>query len=239
MRGIGTIVNVLAVLVGGGIGMLLKNGLKQRYQEILDQALGVTVIFIGAAGAMKGMLVISGNTLETAGTMRLIASMVLGALIGEWINIERWMERFGEWLKRTVKGKNEPRFVEGFVTASLVICVGAMAIVGAIQDGLLGDPSLLYAKAILDGVIVLVFASAYGKGALFSAIPVGILQGSVTVCAGFLEPLLNDAVISDLSFVGSVLIFCVGINLCFGKRFRVGNMLPALLIAGLIRLFPL
>ena len=91
MRGIGTIVNVLAVLVGGGIGMLLKNGLKQRYQEILDQALGVTVIFIGAAGAMKGMLVISGNTLETAGTMRLIASMVLGALIGEWINIERWM----------------------------------------------------------------------------------------------------------------------------------------------------
>ena len=207
--------------------------LKQRYQEILNQALGLTVIFIGVSGAMKGMLEVTGNGLETRGTMELIAAMVTGALIGEWINIEHWMERFGEWLKRTVKGKNEPRFVEGFVTASLVICVGAMAIVGAIQDGLSHDPSLLYAKAILDAVIVLAFASTYGKGVLFSAIPVGILQGGVTIGAQFLAPLLSDRVIGELSFVGSVLIFCVGINLCFGKRFRVGNMLPALVTAGI------
>lgn len=233
MRGIGTIVNVIAVLAGASAGMFLKGGLKQRYQEILNQALGLTVIFIGVSGAMKGMLEVTGNGLETRGTMELIAAMVTGALIGEWINIEHWMERFGEWLKRTVKGKNEPRFVEGFVTASLVICVGAMAIVGAIQDGLSHDPSLLYAKAILDAVIVLAFASTYGKGVLFSAIPVGILQGGVTIGAQFLAPLLSDRVIGELSFVGSVLIFCVGINLCFGKRFRVGNMLPALVTAGI------
>jgi len=159
---------------------------------------------------------------------------VSGALIGEWINIEYWMERFGEWLKVTVKAKNDPRFVEGFVTSSLVICVGAMAIVGAIQDALAGDPSLLFAKSILDAVIIMVFASTYGKGAIFSAIPVGILQGGVTLFAGIIEPLLSAQVIDTLSFVGSVLIFCVGVNLCFGKKFKVANMLPALITAGIL-----
>ena len=233
MRGIGTIVNILAVIIGGLIGLVIKGGLKQRYQDILNQTLGLTTMFIGVSGAMKGMLSVNGGILETKGTMLLIASMVTGALIGEWINIEYWMERFGEGLKATVKAKNDPKFVEGFVTTSLVICVGAMAIVGAIQDGLLGDPSLLIAKSILDCVIVIVFASTYGKGTIFSAIPIAILQGGVTIFAGFLEPLLSDMVIDSLSFVGSVLIFCVGVNLCFGKRFKVGNMLPALVTAGI------
>lgn len=233
MRGIGTIANVIAVIIGGTVGLIIKGGLKQRYQDMLNQTLGLTTIFIGIAGAMEGMLSVNGAALETKGTMLLIASMVTGALIGEWIDIEHWMERFGEWLKVTVKAKNDPRFVEGFVTTSLVICVGAMAIVGAIQDGLVGDPSLLFAKAILDCVIVVVFASSYGKGAIFSAIPIAVLQGGVTIFAGLLEPLLSDMVIASLSFVGSVLIFCVGVNLCFGKRFRVGNMLPALITAGI------
>lgn len=229
-RGIGTVANVACVIIGGLIGLVLKNGLKKRYQEILDQALGLAVMFIGAAGALSGMLQVnSDGVLETRGTMLLIGALVTGALIGEWINIEYWMERFGEFLKKTLHSENDTRFVDGFVSTSLIICVGAMAIVGSIQDGLTGDPSMLFAKAVLDGVIVVVSASTYGKGAIFSFIPIAILQGSVTLCAGFLSPILSDEAIANMSYVGSVLIFCVGINIVFGKRFRVGNLLPALL----------
>ena len=120
------------------------------------------------------------------------------------------------------------QFVQGFVTASLVVCIGAMAIVGSIQDGLSGDPSTLYTKSILDFLIVMIFASTYGKGAIFSALPVGVLQGTVTLCAGLLSPVFSQPVIDNLSFLGSMLIFCVGVNLCFGTKFKVANMLPAL-----------
>lgn len=237
MKGIGTIANVAAVLLGGGAGLLLKGGLKERYQQIIMQALGLCTLFIGLSGVLQAMLQINGDSLEASGSMLLIASLVIGSILGEWIDIEKWMERFGEWLRAKFGGKGDSQFVDGFVSASLVICIGAMAIVGALEDGLRGDPSMLIAKAVLDGVIVLVFASTYGKGALFSAIPVGLWQGCITLFAGFLEPLLTEAAISDLSFVGNVLIFCVGINLAFGKRFRVGNMLPALILAPLFGRF--
>ncbi len=237
-RGIGTVVNVLAVIAGGLAGLIFKNGMKKRFQEILDQALGLTTIFIGASGALCGMLKIGeGGNLETTGTMLLIGSMVSGALIGEWIDIERRMEQFGVFLKRKVHSENDPKFVDGFVSTSLVICIGAMAIVGAIQDGLVGDPSMLYAKAILDGFIVLVFASSYGKGAIFSCLPIALWQGSLTLCARLLAPFLSEYLISQLSFVGSALIFCVGVNLCFGKHFRVGNLLPSLLTAAVFAQF--
>jgi uncharacterized membrane protein YqgA involved in biofilm formation len=233
MRGTGTIVNVIAVLIGGFAGMFLKKGLKERYQEILMQALGLATIFIGVSGALKGMFVIensaNGTTLSTTGTMLMIFSLVLGSILGEWIDLESKMEGFGEWLKVKFGGQNDSQFVEGFLAASLTICIGAMAIVGAIQDGMTGDASMLYAKAVLDGVIVAVFASAYGKGAIFSAIPVGIWQGLITIFAGALEPFFTQQIISDLSFVGNMLIFCVGVNLAFGKKFRVGNMLPSLI----------
>lgn len=229
MRGLGTVINVAAVVVGGGLGIFLKGGLKERYQQILMQALGVCTIFIGLSGALKGMCRVENGVLETSGTMLLIASMVLGALAGEWMQIEKGMDHFGEWLRGKVGGKNDSQFVEGFVSASLVICVGAMAIVGALEDGIRGDYSMLAAKAVLDAVIVMVFASSYGKGAVFSALPVGLWQGCITIFAGFLEPVLTQQIISDLSFIGNVLIFCVGVNLAFGKKFRVGNMLPALL----------
>ncbi len=234
MRGLGTIVNVAAVLAGGLAGLLLKNGLKQRFQDILMKALGLSTIFLGIAGAMTGLMEISGGRLATAGTATLIASLVLGSLVGEWINIDRGLEHFGTWLRRKAKSENDAGFLEGFVNASLVICVGAMAIVGPIQDGLTGDASMLYAKSALDAVIVMIFASTCGKGALFSAIPLGILQGGVTLLAGLVAPLLGEAVIAGVSFVGAALIFCVGVNLCFGNRFKVANMLPALVVAGAI-----
>jgi hypothetical protein len=229
MRGTGTIVNVLAVLLGGTLGLFLKKGLEERYQQILMQALGLATIFIGVSGTLQRMFQITDNSLESGGTMLIIFSLVLGSILGEWIDLEDKMEIFGEWLKNKCGGKNDSQFVEGFVAASLTICIGAMAIVGALQDGMTGDASMLYAKAVLDGVILVVFASAYGKGAIFSALPVGIWQGGITLFAKALEPFFTDQIISDLSLVGNMLIFCVGVNLAFGKKFRVANMLPALI----------
>lgn len=230
MIGLGTIVNTLAVIIGSAIGMLIKGGLKQRYQETLMQALGLATMFIGISGAMSGMLKIINNGIETTGSMILIASLVFGALVGEFLNIELRLEQLGNWLKSKVRVKNDSHFVEGFVTAALVICVGAMAIVGSLQDGLQGDSSTLFAKAILDFTIVMVFASTLGIGVMFSAIPLFVYQGSMTVFAAFLKPFLTETVILNLSFVGSVLIFAVGLNLCIGKKIKVGNLLPAMII---------
>lgn len=228
--GIGTIVNTLAVIIGSMIGIMIKGGLKQRYQEIIMQALGLATLFIGASGAMSGMLKVIDNGLETQGSMLLIGSLVFGALVGEFLNIELRLEQIGEWLKSKVHIKNDTHFVEGFVTSALVICVGAMAIVGALQDGLQGDPSTLFAKSILDFIIVMVFASTLGIGVTFSALPLFVYQGSITLFATFLKPFLTQGVITNLSFIGSVLIFAVGINLCFDKKIKVANLLPAMII---------
>lgn len=230
MIGLGTIINTLAVVVGGLIGMCLKNGLKKNLQDILMQACGVATIFIGASGTLAKMFVMQEGQISTQGTMLLIFSLVLGGLLGEVINIEGKMDTLGEKIKKAVKAEKDKLFVEGFVNVSLIICVGAMAIVGSIQDGISGDYSLLATKAILDLVIVIVFASTYGMGAIFSAVPIFLYQGGITLMAAIGGSFLSDMIISDLSFVGNALIFCVGVNIAFGKKFRVGNMLPALLI---------
>ena len=226
MIGLGTIANTLAVIIGSGIGLMIKSGLKPRYQETIMQALGLSTLFIGVSGAMSGMLKIIDNGIETQGSMLLIGSLVFGALLGEFLNIELRLEQAGEWLKKKVHIKNDNTFVEGFVTATLVICVGAMAVVGALQDGLQGDVSTLFAKSVLDFVIVMVFASTLGVGVTFSALPLLIYQGSITLFASFLSPI----VIANLSFIGSVLIFAVGINLCFNKKIKIANLLPAMII---------
>ena len=230
MIGLGTIINTLAVIVGGLIGMCLKNGLKKNLQDILMQACGVATIFIGASGTLAKMFVIENDIISTQGTMLLIFSLVLGGLVGEAINIEEKMDFLGEKIKKAVKAEKDNLFVEGFVNVSLIICVGAMAIVGSIQDGISGDYSLLTTKAVLDLVIVVVFASTYGLGAVFSAVPIFLYQGGITLIAAVGGSFLSEAIISDLSFIGNALIFCVGVNIAFGKKFRVGNMLPALIV---------
>ena len=230
MIGLGTIINTAGVIAGGLIGLGLKNGIKKNMQDIMMQACGVATIFIGGAGALSKMLVFQDGKLETQGTMLLIFSLVLGSLLGEWINIEQKMDLLGERIKKAVKAENDNLFVEGFVNVSLIICVGAMAIVGAVQDGISGDYSMLVAKAILDLIIVVVFAATYGIGAVFSAVPIFVYQGAITLAAAFLGSFVSEAMINDLSFIGSALIFCVGVNIGFGKKFRVGNMLPALIV---------
>ncbi|HBT64688.1 MAG TPA: DUF554 domain-containing protein [Ruminococcaceae bacterium] len=236
MIGLGTIVNVTAVLVGSLIGLIIKGGLKQRFQDIILQSVGLATIFIGAAGTIQCMFLITETGIKVSGTIMMPLSLVIGAIIGEAIDIEKRMDQFGSWLKRNVKSNQDSKFIEGFVTASLVVCIGAMAVVGSIQDGINADPSILYAKSILDFVIVIIFSSTFGKGVMFSAIPLGIYQGTLTLLARFIAPVLNDYIVNNLSFVGSILIFTIGINLTFGKRIKVGNMLPSLLVVILFSL---
>jgi len=236
MIGLGTIVNVLAILGGGTIGLFLRGGMNPRYQEAIVRIMGLSTIFIGAAGALEHMLFVDGGNLTglpIKETLLMILSMALGTFVGEVLDFDGKLETFGAWLKEKATRGDDSRFIEGFVTASLTVCIGAMAIVGSIQDGLSGDPATLFTKSILDFNILIIYASTYGKGALFSAIPVAILQGGVTVCAGLLSPFFTPPVIANLSFLGNMMIFCVGCNLAFQAKFRVANMLPALIFGAL------
>ncbi|MDD5945940.1 MAG: DUF554 domain-containing protein [Clostridia bacterium] len=230
MIGIGAIINTIAVLAGGAIGILLRKGLKDNIQKALMSGCGLATIFIGTAGTLKGMLTVNNGVIETSGSMLLIFSLTLGGLIGELINVEKRMDTLGEKLKKLFRAEGDSRFVDGFVNTSLIICVGAMAIVGSIQDGLSGDASMLTAKAVLDFVIVIVLASTYGPGAMCSAIPILVYEGALTLAAYFAGNFISEALIANLSYVGSALIFCVGVNVAFGNKFKVGNMLPSLLI---------
>ena len=233
---IGTIINTAGILAGGICGHLFGRVLKERHQETLTMACGVSTLFLGIAGAMQYML--HSDSLPGGGGMLVVACLALGGLIGEIIDIERGFERFGEWLKQKTGNAKEAGFVNGFVTASLTVCIGAMAIVGAIQDGLTGDWSTLGAKAILDLIIVMVMTCSLGKGCVFSAIPVFLWEGLVTLLAGALKPVMTDLAMSYLSLVGSVLIFCVGLNLVWGKRIRVANLLPAVVLAVVAAFLP-
>lgn len=231
MIGMGTLINAACVLLGGALGFLFGKALKQRYQDIMVAGCGLSTIFIGASGALKYMLVIADGALATSGEMMLVISMCLGALIGEVLNIEHHIERFGEWLRLRSHSERDPRFIEGFTSASFTLCIGAMAIIGPMNDALYHDYTLLVTKGILDAIIVMALTSSLGKGAVFSVIPLVLWQGLMTLLATLIGPLMTEAELANLSLVGSVLIFCVGINLVFGKKVKVANFLPALVIA--------
>ena len=174
MVGLGTGINVAAIIAGGVAGLTFGRRITKRCQETLLKAVGAAVLFIGIGGALQQMLHIENGTIVSAGTMMMIFSLALGALLGEWIDIDRRMERFGQWLRHRSGNESDTRFVDGFVLASLTVCIGAMAVVGSIEDGLHGDYSILAAKAVLDLIIVMTMTAALGKGCIFSAIPVGI-----------------------------------------------------------------
>ena len=231
MIGFGTILNVGGILLGGVAGMLFGKGLPKRFQETLMRAVALCVLFLGVGGCLQEMLAIVDGGLESGGTMMMIGSFAIGAILGELLDLEGKMERFGEWLKRKTKSDGDATFVDGFVTASLTVCIGAMAVVGAIQDGIRGDYSLLLVKAILDLIIVMILTASMGKGCIFSAIPVGLFQGAVTLLARQLEPLMTEPALSNLSLTGSMLIFCVGVNSIWGKKFKVANLLPTIFVA--------
>lgn len=163
--------------------------------------------------------------------MLVALSLALGTVLGELVGLEAWFARLGKWRRDKTGSSGDPRFIDAFVTASLTVCIGAMSIVGAIQDGVSRDYSTLAVKAVLDCVIIAVMTASLGKGCIFSAIPVFVLEGAVTLLARLLAPALTELAVSYLSLIGSILIFCVGVNLVWGKLLRVANMLPAILFA--------
>lgn len=231
MAGLGTLINVGGILAGGIAGRLLGKCFSGRIQTTLNYACGISVLFIGIAGAVEGMLNIGPEGLGSGRSMLVVLSLVIGALVGEIINLEHLFERFGEWLKNRTGNARDKKFVEDFVNASLTVCIGAMAVVGSIQDGIYGDYSVLATKAVLDLIIILVMTCSAGAGCVFSAVPVAVFEGVMTALASLLKPVMTEAALANLSLVGSILIFCVGLNLVWGRKIRVANLLPALVFA--------
>ena len=231
MIGLGTFYNALGVVFGGLLGLLIGQRLSEDFHETLLKVTGVAVFVLGIAGTLEKMPVVHGSHVESHGSMMLILSLVLGTVLGELLKIEEGFERLGTWLKEKTGNQGDTSFVDAFMTTALTICIGAMAVVGAVQDGLTGDTSTLLAKAILDMVIVLVLTVSKGKGAIFAVVPLMILQGLITLLAHLIAPIMTPQALSNLSLVGSSLILCVGINLIWGKRIKVANLLPAVLIA--------
>jgi len=231
MIGLGTLYNALGVVFGGLLGLLIGQRLSEDFHETLLKVTGVAVFVLGIAGTLEKMLVVHGSLVESHGSLMLILSLVIGTVIGELLKIEEGFERLGTWLKEKTGNQGDTSFVDAFMTTALTICIGAMAVVGAVQDGLTGDTSTLLAKAILDMVIVLVLTVSKGKGAIFAVVPLVILQGLITLLAHLIAPIMTPQALSNLSLVGSSLILCVGINLIWGKRIKVANLLPAVLIA--------
>ena len=238
MYGLGTVINTLAILAGGLLGALFGRLLTDNAQDTLTKVCGVSTLFIAVSGALEQMLRVENGIIVSSGSMLIVITLALGALIGEVLGIEEAFESFGRWLKIKTGNAGDAGFVHAFVTASLTVCIGAMAIVGSIQDGITGDYSILATKAVLDLIIIMVMSCSLGRGAVFSAIPVAVFQGSITALAGFLRPVMTEGALANLSLVGNVLIFCVGINLVWDKKIRVANLLPAIVLAVIAAFLP-
>ncbi|MEG0491688.1 MAG: DUF554 domain-containing protein [Clostridia bacterium] len=218
---IGTLINCAAILVGSALGLLLRKGIKQGMAQTVMQGIGLSVILIGLMGAIK-----------TQNTLLVILSMVLGGVLGTLLDLDAKMNKLGAFAQRKLcKGAAEgSTFAKGFVTASLVFCVGAMAVVGALDSGIRGDHSTLIAKAALDGVAAIVFSSSMGAGVMLAALPVFIYQGTIALLGTAVAPLLSNTVIAEMSAVGGLLIVGIGINMLLDQNIKVANLLPAILI---------
>lgn len=219
---IGTLINVAAILVGAALGLVLRRGMKPLVSQTVMQGVGLSVVLIGLSGA-----------LETENTLLVILSMVLGGVAGSLLDIQARMDRLGQWAQRRLSRGGDGAdntFAQGFVTASLVFCVGAMAVVGALDSGIRGDHSTLIAKSALDGVAAAVFASSMGVGVMLSAVPVLVYQGLIALLGTVVAPLLSDSVITEMSAVGGLLIAAIGLNMVLDKDIKVANLLPAILV---------
>jgi hypothetical protein len=212
----GTLVNTLAIAAGSLLGLAFRGGIPLHYQQTVIQAIGLAVVLVGMTSALK-----------TQDILVVIFSLAIGSLAGEWLRIEARLNQLGIWLENKC-AHSEGGIAKGFVTASLIYCVGSMAIVGSMESGLTGNHQTLYAKSVLDGISAIIFASTFGVGVLFSAISVGVYQGILTLSAVFMKPFLVPIVVDQMSSVGGILIMAIGFNLLEIKNIRVANMLPAI-----------
>ena len=216
----GALINAAAILAGGGIGLLFKGKISAKISENITRAIGLCVCIIGISGALKGDL------------MLLVASLALGTVAGEWIDIDGGLNKLGMWLQKKLTRKDEKStFAEGFVAATLLFCVGAMAIVGSIESGIRNDQSIIITKSILDGITSIALASSLGFGVLFSAGAILIYQGSIEIFAGYLQNVLTDGLVTQISSVGGLLILGIGLNMVLNAKIRVANLLPGLLFS--------
>ena len=226
MLGLGTLVNSGVIILGSLIGLLLKRGLPEKWQETMINSIALCVFIIGIQMAMK-----------TDNIIIVIISLVIGSIIGEIIDIEEGMNGLGAWLGSKLSkesGSIAGQIAEGFVNSSILFCTGAMAIVGSIQDGLSGDCSTLFAKATLDGIIALILTANVGVGVMLSAITVGVYQGSITLMAGFVEPYITEVILQEITASGGVMIMAIGTNMLRITKIRIGNMLPGMLVAAVL-----
>lgn len=216
---IGTLINCAAIVAGSLLG-LLRRGMNPKVSQTVMQGVGLSVVLIGINGAV-----------QTGNTLLVILSMVLGGVVGSLVDIDGQMNRLGAWAQRKLtRGDEDNTFAKGFVTASLVYCVGAMAVVGALDSGIRGDHTTLIAKAALDGVTAVIFTGTLGIGVMLSVVPVLVYQGAIALLGNLIAPLLSQAVITEMSAVGGLLIMGIGLNMLLDKEIKVANLLPAILI---------
>lgn len=222
---LGTLVNVVLVLIGGFVGLFLKKGISKRFSDLIMHAIALVTMVIGItfATASENMLIV-------------IISLVVGALIGEGINIDKKLNQLGDLIKSKVKSESG-NVGEGFVTATLLFCVGSMAIMGALDSGLRGDHTVLYTKAIMDGISALIFASSMGIGVILSAMPILLYQGSITLLSSFIQPYLTQIMMTEMNGVGGILLIGLGISILGIKEIKVSNLLPALVIPVILLAF--
>lgn len=224
---LGTIVNSIAVIIGGAIGMLLKKGLPEKISDTVMKGLALCTLYIGISGALKGQ-----------NTIVVIISIVIGAIIGEYVDLDDKLNKLGGFIESKLKSKDKNTSIsEGLVTASLLFCVGAMAVVGSLQSGLTGNHEMLFTKSILDLVAAIIFASSLGVGVIFSSGFIFIYQGIITLLAQFISPYLGEMVIAEMTCVGSLLIIALALNMMKIAKFKVMNYVPAIFLPVIIYLF--
>jgi len=222
---LGTIVNTGTVVGGALIGVLIHSRMPERITKTTFQGIGLFTLYIGFTMAMK-----------TQNVLVMVFSIVLGAIFGELLNLEARMEKVSEWGKRKVGSKND-KFTEGFVTAFMLFCMGSMTILGSIEEGLGGEPTLLLAKSFLDGFGAVALASSLGIGVLFSAVPLFFYQGGLTLLAGLVQGYLTEPIINEVSAVGGLMLIGLGITILEIKKLKILNLLPALVFAGIFAYF--
>lgn len=224
----GTIVNAAAIIVGTLVGLLVKKGLPDEKEKAIMKIMGLAVMVIGINGVISSMFTVGADgSLSSSGELLMVVSLIIGTIAGEYLNIDEHLNRFGQRIEEKTKAEG---FSKGFISATILYCVGAMAIIGSLNDGLTGDSSVLFIKGALDGTMSIMLTASLGFGVAFSAIPVLLYQGTISLLAGFISPLVSAELLNQICSIGYVMVMAIGINLADISKIKVANLLPGLLV---------